>query len=383
VLENLREFPEQEYRDRTKRLGQLLSVSNLDLLFISGDENFRYFSGARSLAKWGSFTRESFALLDGQNPPSLLVHEAAESVTRSDGIYTSVESYADITTSPLDKLRQIFLRAKPRGGRVGFEAGQEQRIGLPYNDLTTLIKKLTSEGFEFVDASKIIWEMRMNKSPLETDCQKEAAKALGKARQETFSKIRAGQTEKDVARILGSKMIEYGADEINFINVNSGPPHTWWPGDKKLEPGDLLYVDAGAIVKGYTCEWARLATIGQPSSQDKDLHEYLCSIMDTMKKIMQPGVRVSEVFEECNRRYSERNLPLEKWGRTGHGQGLNTTELPSVAIHDNTVMKPGMTISNEPGVINNKGIYVWEDVYSITSLGSELLTREPRDLWQV
>lgn len=377
------EFPDQEYKNRTKRLGELLSQANLDLLFISGDENFRYFSGARSLAKWGSFTRESFAILDGQNPPELLVHEAAESVTKSDGVYTSVDSYADITTSPLDKLKDIFLKVKPNGGRVGFEAGQEQRIGLPFNDLMNFISKMSSKGFEFVDASKIILELRMNKTPLETDCQRQAAQVLGRARQEMFSKIHAGMTEKDVARILGSKMIEFGADEINFIDVNSGAPHTWWPGEKKLEHGDLLYVDAGAIVKGYTCEWARLATVGQASSQDKDLHEYVCSIMDSMRKLMRPGVKVSEVFEECNRRYSERNPPLEKWGRTGHGQGLNTTELPSVAMHDNTVMKPGMTISNEPGVVNDKGIYVWEDVYSVTSTGSELLTVEPRDLWQV
>ena len=145
----------------------------------------------------------------------------------------------------------------------------------------------------------------------------------------------------------------------------------------------MLYVDAGAIVKGYTCEWARLATIGDASEEQKDTHSYICSIMDSMRKFMRPGVKVSEVFEECNRRYSERNPPLEKWGRTGHGQGLNTTELPSVASHDATVMAPGMTISNEPGIISDGGIYVWEDVYAVTGDGSELLTPEPRDLWRI
>jgi len=377
------EFPDQEYKNRTRRLGELMKSQNLDLLFISGDENFRYFSGARSLAKWGSFTRESFAILDGQNPPSLLVAEAAEDVTKTDGVYTSVESYADITTSPLEKLRAILLRLKPKGGKVGFEGGQEQRIGVPFNDFAEFIRRMSSHGFEFIDASQIIWQLRMNKSPLEVECTRQAGKALSRARQLAFDKIRAGMTEKEVSRVLGSLMYQEGADEVNFIDVNSGEPHTWWPGEKKLSPRDLLYVDAGAIVKGYTCEWARLATVGQPSPSQKDQHEYLCSIMDSMRKFMRPGVKVADVFAECNRRYSERNPPLEKWGRTGHGQGLNTTELPSVAPYEKTVLAPGMTVSNEPGFINKEGIYVWEDVYAITNDSCELLTPEPRDLRQI
>ncbi|HZW57564.1 MAG TPA: Xaa-Pro peptidase family protein [Nitrososphaerales archaeon] len=377
------EFPDQEYKNRTRRLGELMKSQNLDLLFISGDENFRYFSGARSLAKWGSFTRESFAILDGQNPPSLLVAEAAEDVTKTDGVYTSVESYADITTSPLEKLRAILLRLKPKGGKVGFEGGQEQRIGVPFNDFAEFIRRMSSHGFEFIDASQIIWHLRMNKSPLEVECTRQAGKALSRARQLAFDKIRAGMTEKEVSRVLGSLMYQEGADEVNFIDVNSGEPHTWWPGEKKLSPRDLLYVDAGAIVKGYTCEWARLATVGQPSPSQKDQHEYLCSIMDSMRKFMRPGVKVADVFAECNRRYSERNPPLEKWGRTGHGQGLNTTELPSVAPYEKTVLAPGMTVSNEPGFINKEGIYVWEDVYAITNDSCELLTPEPRDLRQI
>ena len=377
------EFPDQEYKSRTRRLGEMMKSQNLDLLFISGDENFRYFSGARSLAKWGSFTRESFAIMDGQNPPSLLVAEAAEDVTKTDGVYTSVESYADITTSPLEKLRAILLRLKPKGGKVGFEAGQEQRIGLPFNDFAELISRMSSHGFEFTDASQIIWHLRMNKSPLEVECTRQAGKALSRARQLAFDRIRAGMTEKEVSRVLGSLMYQEGVDEVNFIDVNSGEPRTWWPGEKKLSPGELVYVDAGAIVKGYTCEWARLATVGQASKSQKDQHEYLCSIMDSMRKFMRPGVKVADVFAECNRRYSERNPPLEKWGRTGHGQGLNTTELPSVAPYEKIVLAPGMTVSNEPGFINKEGIYVWEDVYAITNDSCELLTPEPRDLRQI
>jgi len=377
------EFPDQEYHSRTKRLGKLMSSKGLDLLFISGDENFRYFSGARSLAKWGSFTRESFAVLDGRNPPSLLVAEAAEEVTKTDGVFSSVESYADITTSPLEKLRATLLKLKPNGARVGFEGGQEQRIGLPFNDLTELIRRMKSDRFEFVDASDILWNLRMNKSRLAVECTRLAGKALSKSRQATFDIVRAGMTEKEVGRVLGRKMYEEGVDEVNFIDVNSGEPHTWWPGEKKLASGDLLYIDAGAIVKGYTCEWARLATVGQASATQKDQHEYLCSIMDSMRKFMRPNVKVADVFAECNRRYSERNPPLEKWGRTGHGQGLNTTELPSVAPHDKTVLGVGMTVSNEPGFINKQGIYVWEDVYAITPQGSELLTLEPRDLREI
>jgi Xaa-Pro dipeptidase len=265
---------------------------------------------------------------------------------------------------------------------VGFEGEYEQRVGVPFADLTSLISSVSPE-IDFVDASRLIWELRMNKSELEVGCMKEAGKILARARPEAISKMKAGITERDAARMVGAAILEHGADEVAFVHVNAGAPHTWYPSDRKLKAGDTIYVDAGASVKGYTCEYDRIATVGRASKAQKDLHDSVLAIANGMQELMKPGTRCSEVAAECNRISSSLKVPTAKWGRAGHGQGLLATEPPSVALHERTMLAPGMTVSNEPGIITKEGVYVWEDVYAVNPQEATTLSVETKELMQI
>ena len=97
------EFPKAEYDSRVKRLGKLMRRDKLDLVLVSGDENFRYFTGARSLASWRSYTRPVFAILDGENPPVALVHASLEETTRAEGYYSKVHAYQDMQGRAVQK----------------------------------------------------------------------------------------------------------------------------------------------------------------------------------------------------------------------------------------------------------------------------------------
>jgi Xaa-Pro dipeptidase len=376
------EFPKAEYDSRVKRLGKLMQRDKLDLVLVSGDENFRYFTGARSLASWRSYTRPVFAILDGENPPVALVHASLEETTRAEGYYSEVHAYQDITKSPIKQLSALLgKRSKKEGAkRVGFEGSHEQRIGLPFLDFSQLVG---SPGFKFVDATDAIWELRRVKSQDEVEAATRSGLALSRARERCFSEIKAGMTEREVARCLGSNVLEEGADEVAFVHVNAGKLHTWYPTDRKLQPGEVVYIDAGAMVKGYCCEFDRIGTVGPASQAQRDLHALILDINESMRKKMSKGVKCSEVFAECNRKYAEAKLPTEKWGRAGHGQGLLATELPSVAAHDQTVLVPGSVVSTEPGIINETGVFVWEDVYAIREYGATLLSVESKDLHQI
>jgi Xaa-Pro aminopeptidase len=376
------EFPVAEYASRVKKLGELMNRDGLDLLLVSGEENYRYFTGARSLVTWRSFTRPVFAILDGENPPTILTHASLEEPTRSEGFYGDIFSYQEITRSPMEQLSGLLLSKAGRRRKrqkIGFEGGLEQRLGVPFLDFQKL-RESRSDSFMLADATDIIWELRKNKSEREIECMREAGGILGRARPRAFSELRSGMTEREAARRVASHMIEEGADEVAFVHVNSGRLHTWYPTDRKLIPGDVVYIDAGAVVKGYCCEYDRLGTVGQPSEAQRDLYELITSINESMRRFVKRGVRCSEVFAECARRYSEARLPTEKWGRAGHGQGLMATELPSIAAHDDTVLSPGSVVSTEPGIINDEGVFVWEDVYAVRSDGVSALSSEPGEL---
>ncbi len=66
----------------------------------------------------------------------------------------------------------------------------------------------------------------------------------------------------------------------------------------------------------------------------------------------------------------------------GHGLGMQLTEWPSLTVEDQTLLKPGMVITLEPGLEVTPGrMMVHEENIVIRSSGAELLTeRAPREL---
>ena len=105
-----------------------------------------------------------------------------------------------------------------------------------------------------------------------------------------------------------------------------------------------------------------------------------------MAEALRPGVTCADIFMIGARILSEESLAetrIEGAGRMGHGQGILLTEPPSISPSDKTVLAPGMIVSTEPGVQSANGNFVWEDVHVITEDGSEQLTTETEELYEI
>ena len=53
----------------------------------------------------------------------------------------------------------------------------------------------------------------------------------------------------------------------------------------------------------------------------------------------------------------------------GHGMGLMSAEPPSVTARDEGILKPGMIINLEPGILVDTGVFCIEENYVITEDG--------------
>jgi Xaa-Pro aminopeptidase len=67
-------------------------------------------------------------------------------------------------------------------------------------------------------------------------------------------------------------------------------------------------------------------------------------------------------------------------GRVGHGLGFDVTEPPHVSEEDSTVLEPGMTITMEPGVATEYGIFHVEENVIVTESDPEVISVSPREL---
>jgi Xaa-Pro dipeptidase len=238
---------------------------------------------------------------------------------------------------------------------------------------------------KFVDAAPLLWELRMKKSGEEIALMREAAKITAKARQKTFDLIHAGDTQREIARTFGQMMLRYGADRVAFVHVGTREPVnlTQFHSDKPVARGEMLYLDGGAYLRSHTIDYPRLATIGAASKKQVASHEAIRRVCREMVEVVKPGTNCSEIWRVGHRAIREAGFATFDVGRTGHGQGMLSTEPPSISSDDKTVLVPGMVLGIEPFTMQGDVPIIWEDVYAVTDDGADRLTLESEELREI
>ena len=382
-------FSRKEIDRRYDKARTLMAEKKIDVLLITGEENFHYFSGScASIAIHNSVARPSVFLLPLQGEPILLTQSAKNLILST--YVSDIRSFSAVLNFPYSVIVDALKEVKWKYSRVGAELGQEQRMGIPVQAYLSLMNALPKT--EFVDAADIFIKLRSIKSPEELAYIKKAAEITGRARQRLFDRyITPGMTERDVARKIGQLMMEEGADRPAFVHLQLDLPgdSNQFHYERLLKKGTILAVDAGAYVQMYTVDYPRHATLGKATQAQKDVHRRVLDINQMMADALKPGVRASDIHRVAVAAIEKVGATVENperltgGARFGHGQGMLITEPPSVNPLDHTVLEPGMVISTEPSIRLGAEHCKWEDVHVVTESGHEQISVETSALREI
>jgi Xaa-Pro aminopeptidase len=375
-------FPRAEFSQRYERLRAELQRIDTDALLVTSEANFNYFTGFVAAHPWVSFSRNLIAILPRDAPPALVVPAFLADEARSQSWIETVYATTDVGQAPIATLTTAFQDLGLRNASIGAELGYEQRLGISLLDFRMLEKGLPEA--RFVDAAPAIWALRMRKSPAEVECLRDACRVTDAALGRLFSELRSEMTERDIARRLGQLLLAEGADRIDWIMMTSGRGHyhrTFGaPRNRRLEPGDMIWMDISAVVNGYRADYDRAAVVGGPTGEQANLQELVQAATMAGVDAITPGTSVASIVEAVNTSLLYAGLhPLDS-GRIGHGLGLQSTEPPDISLADPTILEPGMVITVEPAIIRDHGIYQIEQNVVVTDSGRELLTRTSHEL---
>ncbi|MFN8499309.1 MAG: Xaa-Pro peptidase family protein [Anaerolineae bacterium] len=164
------------------------------------------------------------------------------------------------------------------------------------------------------------------------------------------------------------------------IGRNAAIPHAL-ANNIAFQAGDVLVTGAGAPVWGYNSELERTMFIGQPSDEGRRLFDHMKAVQEVAFDALRPGARCSDV-DRAVRAYYEQHDLIPYWKHhSGHAIGLRYHEAPFLDRGDDTVLKPGMLFTVEPGLYAaGLGGFRHSDTVLITEDGMEMLTYYPRDL---
>lgn len=234
----------------------------------------------------------------------------------------------------------------------------------------------------FVDLGTQVARLRRLKTPLEIRLLKEASRITDGAFDAIRAEIRPGVSEVEVAARLSYFVQQAGAGlsfEPTVVSGNDHPIAIRMPTERKLEKGDSVMIDIGAMYQGYQADASRTFVLGEPNAAQTKVWNVILDAYAAAFEQIRPGVPCVEIQRASVAMIEGAGYKLVH--RIGHGIGLATSfEWPSLDS-DTTPLEAGMTFCIEPGIyVEGSGDMKLEDDVVVTADGYELLTHCNREL---
>jgi Xaa-Pro aminopeptidase len=365
-----------EIASRHERLREAMAANDLDAVLVGEKYNYWYLTGHRT-REIEKIMRPMLFLLPRDGDPAAVVYRQQGSKVRATVPSVGLFDYEDL---PFDVglIEQALLERGLAEARVGFELGDNQRLGLPYNDLARV--RATFPGMTISDAGPVLESQRLHKSPYEIATLTAVAEMSLRAWDRVIAEFRAGGTEREFATAMAIELCREGTDFDVAGHVTTATSRS--SRDESLQAGDTVWCDFGATLDGYQADVGRRAVIGEPTDEHRSVQTTIATLHARSLEAVKPGARASDVARACSDAMVEAGLPaLSGRKRIGHGLGLNAGEGPSLGLLDDTVLEPGMVICVEPRFFLPTGEKVHiEDVVVVTESGYDPISSGCADL---
>ena len=250
-------------------------------------------------------------------------------------------------------------------------------------------RRFASDWFpeaDLVPTSALVEDLRKVKDEGEVDRMARAAAIADAALAEVRRLLLDRPTEREVALALDFQMRRAGAEGSAFETiVASGPngakPHAR-PGDRRIEPGEPVVIDFGAIVDGYCSDMTRTLSVGELRSETAQrMAEVVAASQAAGVAAVSAGVGAKEVDEACRAVIRQAGWADAFLHGTGHGVGLEIHEAPRVASTSEDRLVLGQVVTVEPGVYlpEHGGVRI-EDTVVVTADGCRRLTNATKEV---
>ncbi|HTB94765.1 MAG TPA: Xaa-Pro peptidase family protein [Candidatus Sulfotelmatobacter sp.] len=359
-----------EFHARLVRAQVLMSQSNpaYDALLIGPGTSLYYFSGIR----WWLSERLLALVIPRTGQPILISPAFEEARMRESLLYSAEVRVWQEDESPAKLIAGALADRGLRTGRIGIE----ERLPFTFYDHF----RAAAPGYDYVSADPITIGCRSVKSPHEIQLMRLACEATCDVYRQVFASLKEGMTQEQVSELVsgGYAKMNLRGEAMVLFGPSAALPH----GSKQprtLKEGDVVLIDDGCTVEGYWSDVTRTGVFGKPSEKIQRAFETVRKAQDAALDAARTGKLSGSVDDAARSVTTSAGYgPGYKFftHRLGHGIGLDIHEHPYLVHDSKTMLEPGMTFSNEPGIYvpGEFGIRC-EDVMAVTAEGpGQLLT---------
>ena len=315
------------------------------------------------------------------------------------------------------KLKNIYRRVFPKLG-VNKKIGTELDI-LPVDQFYKY--KEAFPNCEFVNLSSVILEQRKRKDASEIAKIKKACEVIHIGHNAVMETLKEGITELELAAAVenahrlaghegiffirqpdffmsrgpitsGSNLFKISGVVYTITGVGLSPSVPAGPSRRSMSKGDLVIVDIPTLVNGYHADQTRSYILGKADEKIETLYSHLKEIADYLLQAIKPGLKYREIYQIAVEKSKELKVAdtFLNFGKgrksrmIGHGIGLELNEPPILSSYDDSEVSDGHVVALDMHMMDeNVGVVKLEDMILITDNGNEILTKSPRDLFEL
>lgn len=387
----MQRIPEHEIGSRIARLQVALQREALDAVAVMQSADLFYLTGT---------IQSGTMYVPAQGAPLYFVRKDAERARRESPLehVVALESLRDLPEA-------LSKRGYPAASRIGFEFDV-----LPVATFERYRKLF--DAATCLDASALLRQLRMIKSPYEIEQMRAAGGQADRVYQAARRVLRAGMTDIElaaelerVARLEGHpgiiRMRSFNG-EMLYAHVFSGadaavpayldtplggvgvhPSFGQGAGFRRISAHEPVIVDTGSFHNGYLADQTRVLSIGALPDELMRAYEAMLEIQALMKTIVAPGVIWADVYQRCRELaetlgYARHFMGCgsSQAGFIGHGLGIEIDEMPIIApSFKRQAFEVGMVFAFEPkAVFPGIGAVGIENTFVLQDTGLEALT---------
>jgi Xaa-Pro dipeptidase len=360
----------EEFQGRIARAQELMSEAHprFEALYVTPGTTLVYYTGIR----WWPSER-LLALLVAREGQPLLICPAFEESRLREQLRWAIE----IRTWQEDE-NPYALAAKwfaERGIRTGQVAIEETTRYVFFDGL-----RRASPALEYANGLGFTAGCRAQKSEHELELMRLACGATCDVYRATFASLREGMKQSEISAMVarGYERMGLRGDAFALFGPAAAMPHGTKE-DRTLREGDCVLIDDGTSVEGYQSDVTRTGVYGKPSEKLVRAFEIVRAAQDAALAAAMAGRTCGSVDDAARKVITTAGFgPDYKYfpTRVGHGIGMDGHEWPYLVRGKQTILKPGMTFSNEPGIYvpGEYGLRCEDEMVIAASGAAQLLT---------
>ena len=271
-----------------------------------------------------------------------------------------------------------MIAAELQPGKVGFDKNWDTKHTISVlQERDDIIPVLGSDCVDWCKA---------HKDEQEKELLRNAARVNDMAVEFAINHIDPSLDEKQLSDMIEEFFEANGAVQdmqLQYVcyGKNAAEPHHGAVAGETLKEGDAVLFDLWAPINNYWCDMTRTIFYRSVSEEQRKVYETVRRANEAAIAIIKPGVAFKEFDLAARKVIEDAGYGEYFTHRTGHSIGMKEHERPPVSSESETIARPGMVFSIEPGIYlpGNFGVRI-EDLVLVTEDGCEVLNRYTKDL---